>query len=209
MPLYDLRAAFRSVNYGNPLAGTIIVNTVHFQLAALTSGQDPNTLANEIYSRFGTAYRGVLGDNDKLLDLTVTYEPTSTEYPSQGVKNVNANGTRSIGDAILSAGLCQLLTLKTDTPKRYARGRLFLPPAYVDAAADANGTWKTSNAYWTTATTLAALMIASWTTGDNTYTPVIYSQRQRALGESDPSYPITSYVQQPAQHFLRSRTNAP
>ena len=205
VPEYIVRAAWRS---SHAPSGPDIVNTLHFVAAQLSSPADPDTWASDIDTRFRTSYKGLLTDSTKLHELTTTCVDGFGDIGVQGSVVIEQYGTRSEASAPLAEALCQVLSLKTATHKRYARGRMFLPPALVSGAIDAGGIWKASDAYWTNATTFANLL-AGWTHGDITYAPVVYSRRRKQLELSPAWFPITGYQQRSEQHWLRSRMTTP
>ena len=209
MPAYDIRATFRSSVPAGDFAKTLFVNVIHFQLAALSSVSNWSNIANEIMTAYGTEYRNVLTDSMTMHDITVTTEEAPGGTPSQGVHSVELAGTRSQADASLGPSQCILLSAKTNTPKRYARGHIFLPPGLNASSVTSHGTWSSSNAYWTTATALKNKLASSQNVGDNTYTYEIYSKTQRSKGFTPFAFPVTTILQDPTVHVLRRRLTAP
>lgn len=205
MPEYLARVAFRSQGAGAGPA-QLSVNIIHVVAAQLTSPFDASTIASDIDTQMGTQYRACLADYFTWHDLTVTDVTPSAPTLAQHVLSKEVAGTRSGTDNDLSYGLCAVIALKTGIAARYARGRVFAPPAGVSSSVDSNGIWKTSNAYWTNCNAWAAKLQTGWTAGDTDYAPAVFSPTRVARSE-DPSYwSIESAVVRPQQHFLRSRT---
>lgn len=201
MPEYTLRAAYRSqIN-----RGPICVNVLHFTAAQLTSPFDPATTATDIDARFTTLYRAMLTTVDVLLDLTVTQVGMEPADPLQSVLVKNVAGTRATGDGFLDAAACALITESSATPKRYARGRMFCPPALNSTALAAGGTWAPANAYWVACVAFAAQLHSTWTVGANSYTPIVWSETRHRGGFTPDHFAITGATVKNVQHWLRSR----
>lgn len=186
-----------------------MVNTFHVELDALSSVSNWSNIANEIHTGVGTEYLNHLPNTIIWDDISVQTEPIKDPGSQVGVHTVSATGTRNVLDANLAYGLCILAAVKTDTPKRYARGRMFMPPAVSEAATSDQGVWNVGNAYWTTANTFLNKLKTGFTVGDNSYQWVIYSRRREQLGASPVTFPVTAYQMRSQQHFLRSRMTNP
>jgi hypothetical protein len=203
MPAYQFRAAFRSSD-NNQLQDE--VNVLHFEVAKLTSPFDAADAANEIDTRLGTEYRAMMVDFATWHDLTVTNVTPGEASPTVHVKTKEVAGTRAGSDGKLDAGLCAVISLNTGIAKRYARGRIFAPPAFVSSAVAEKGTWSTSNAYWTALQAFATKMTSAWTAGDDTFVPIVFSTRRVAQAATPYSFQVTGARVSPDQHFLRSRS---
>lgn len=204
MPEYVVRASYRSTL--NP-TGQAIVNTFHIVDAQLTSGDDITDVTNDIDTWLTTAYKNVLTDSCTLHDLTVQYEEAPSHPVAQHVKSLEVAGTRAQADAKESPALCQVLALKTTVPKRYARGRSFMPPGLVAASVAEGGTWATANAYWTTVTSFVTALMAGHSGTNNTYAPCVFSKSQLAKGETPFYFLVTAVGRRNHQYFLRSRSD--
>jgi hypothetical protein len=147
----------------------------------------------------------MLTTGDTVHDLTVTEVGVPPADVVQAVKQIEVLGTRAAGSRTLDPALCMVVSLKTGTPKRFARGRMFAPPCMDDAQTVAPGAWSTGT-YRTNVNTFAALLTASWTAGDDSFTPIIYSQIQVDRAE-DFAFPITARASDNKQHWLRSRSS--
>jgi len=205
VPLYVMRVTYRSTL--DP-TGQAVVNVMHVNNAQLTSGDQASSVITDIDAWLTTAYKNVLTDSTKLHDLTVSYAEAPAHPLGQAVKSIEAYGTRAQSDEKLSAGLCSVLALKTSVPKRYARGRIFVAPACNVAAAAEGGKWLSSNAYWTTQTSLVTALLAGYTGADNEYKLAVFSPTQVAKGEDDYSFDVTNIGRSANQYFLRSRALA-
>jgi hypothetical protein len=204
MPEFHARVAFRSQLNRGP----ICVNVMHFSAAQLTSPFDPTTTATDIDARLTTEYRAMLTTVDTLLDITVTDMGDDPGGPLQYVLVKNVAGTRPTGDGFLDAAECAMISLSTAVPKRYARGRLFCPPAFNSTALAAGGTFAPANAYWLACVAFAAKLHSSWTVGANTYTPGIWSQTRFAGGFTPFFFATTGAIVKNQQHWLRSRAGS-
>lgn len=209
MPEYKLRVAFRSTAEMTGYTGNVIVNTFHLVLAAATAISDWNAVANEINTGVGTEYKNVLNNGVRWNDILVQTEPVADPGTSVGVKNINAVGTRVPADAGLGLATTALAAVKTNTPKRYARGRMWLPPMVGKAALTTGGLVDQTNAYYTTAVAFLNKLLSGFSVGGNDYSWIIYSKRQADQGFSPDSFEVTGYVIRTEPHYLRSRVTAP
>ncbi len=201
MPVYYFRAAYRSSTF----EGIDVVNGFHFAEAKLSSPFDPVDAANEIDTKLTTAYKAMLTTGDTVHDLTVTQVGVPDTDVVQSVKSLEVLGTRAAGSRTLDPALCMVSRLTTATPKRFARGRFWAPPAMDSAQTVAPGSW-TTGTYRTNVNTFATLLTATWTAGSDDFTPIIWSDIQFQRGE-DFAFPITGKGSDLKQHFLRSRSS--
>lgn len=209
MPAYNLRVAFRSTAEMTGYTGNSLVNTFHLELAALTAVTDWSAVANEIYTSLGTEYKNIQGNGVRWNDITVQTEPTTDVGSQVGVHNVNAVGTRVPSDAGLGLATTALAKVKTNTPKRYARGRCWLPPMIGKSCLTTGGLVDQTNAYYTTSVAFLNKLLAGFSVGDNDYSWIIWSKRQNDQGFTPDKFQVTGYTINPAPHYLRSRVSIP
>jgi hypothetical protein len=138
-----------------------------------------------------------------------------------GVTIVNTFHVKSVPDLLATsdesaAGVRDALNTALTTKYKAIRGgkgRMFMPPAYYSAAAASNGTWLSSNSYWTTMVTFLTELLSTHHSGTtdlgHNLVPVLYSRTRRARGETNYAFDLTGYRLRTKQHFLRSRTTAP
>lgn len=206
VPAYTCRAAFRS---HETATGRLMVNVIHYEAAQLTSPADPTAWANDIYTHLGTTYRNMLTTNYLWDNITTNTVPEPGADPAEGIHLVNLAGTRSAGDTRLDQGLCALLSLKSNTPKKYARGRLFLPPVLDSAQLQAGAGFAGAGTYWTAVQAFRVALEAGFTIGDTTYGPAVFSRTQLLRGASPYRFPVVTTVAALAPHYLRSRLTNP
>lgn len=206
MPAHPMRFAYRSVN-GTSQA--LVVNTFHLEVATLTDPPNYTTICSDVDTWLTTLYRAILWTGFTLLDLTATEEDYPGAVPGQGIKPINLAGTRTASDALEANGLTQVVTLLTNTPKRYARGRMFMPSPINSTALASGGNFLQSGLYWTGITAFMNALVAGHTAGSTDYTPAVYSKSQADRGETPYLFPVTGYIQRPTPHWLRSRMTTP
>lgn len=206
MPEYLVRAAFRSHDSAS-LA--LCVNVFHVVVDAFTSPPNYTKISSDIDAWLGQAWRDVNADTYTVDDLTVTSIDIPGQPLGQGVHSYGFVGTRPTSDHNLSAGLCRVTSWKTATPKRYARGRTFWPPAVSEVETSPGGGWNLVGTYITTTSAFTVAFATPHNSGDDTYSAAVYSPHQLALGNSKPYYPIISATSDNHQHFLRSRVTSP
>lgn len=181
-----------------------MVNGIHFEVAKLSSPFDPSDAADEVSTKLTTAYKAMLGTGDTLHDLTVTQVGVAPADVVQHVKTLEVAGTRTLVNNALEDAVCAVISLKTGTPKRFARGRLFAPPCLDSDKLNNGGVFLISGSYLINVKAFAALLTAAWTAGDDTFAPIVWSelQYQRA---ATAVFPISAYACDGRQHWLRSR----
>lgn len=202
MPAYNARCVYRSTLGAG---GVLIVNTFHLEVDTLSSPPNWTSVATDVDTWLTTLYRAMCGTNMTIQDLTVTDETYPGSTLGQGLHNIALAGTRTVADSDLGFGLCQVVSLKSAVTKRYARGRMFLPPAQASATAAGSGLWATGNAYWTAATAFFNALLAGHTAGSTTYSPIIFSKSQLNKSLTPYTFTVTAYTQNPHQLYLRSR----
>ena len=206
MPAHYLRCAYRSTISSN---GADCVNVFHIEADPLSDPLNYASAASDISTWLTTLYRAVLNTGTILHTLTVTEETYPSAPTGQGVASIEAAGTRTVSDSLLSPGLMAILHLSTATPKRYARGHLAMPPAIGSSALASNGGWATANAYYTAITAFGSGLTSGHTAGSTSYTPIIFSRTRAKQSLSPFVFPVTGTRIQPDQYFLRSRRTVP
>lgn len=206
MPAHYLRCAYRSTQVGS---GNLVVNVFHVEADTLTDPPNYGNMATDINSWLGFEYQSVLSSNFILQDLTITEETYPGATPGQGVKTIGTVGLRSAADTNLSVATCALLALRTATPKKYARGHLFLPPAMSSASSASGGQFLTTGPYMTAATTFATKLAAGSTAGSTSYAPIIFSRTRVREGLTPYFFKVTNAHVNTNQYFLRSRLTSP
>jgi hypothetical protein len=208
------RCSYDTTNY----TGVTIVNTFHVKSVPdllATSDESAAGVRDALNTALTTKYKAMVASFDTVNALTVREElaPGSSAIPGEAVATIGAVGTRSASDQYLSPGLCALATLDSSAAIRGGKGRMFMPPAYYSAAAASNGTWLSSNSYWTTMVTFLTELLSTHHSGTtdlgHNLVPVLYSRTRRARGETNYAFDLTGYRLRTKQHFLRSRTTAP
>lgn len=206
MPAHYVRAAFRSAQVQT---GNLVVNVVHLEVDTLTDPPDYQGIATDVNTWLGTAYNNVLSGQFRFTDITVTEETFPGAIPGQGVHTTGTLGARSAPDTDLSIALCCLVQLRTATPKKYARGHLFMPPAMSVGQTDSGGQWSSIGTYFGACTAFANLLAAGHTGGSTSYTPVVFSRTRVAQGATPFAFKVTAATAALPQHFLRSRLSSP
>jgi hypothetical protein len=185
------------------------VNPFHLEVDTLTDPPNYASVASDIDTWLTTLYKAVCTTSTTVVDLTVTEEDYPGATPGQAIHSINGAGTRTAADSFEPYGLTQVVTLQTATPKRYARGRMFMPPPLGSAALTSNGIWLNTNAYWTATTAFMNALLAGHTAGSTSYAPIVFSRTRAVTGASPYQFPITGYQQRLAPHWLRSRMTSP
>lgn len=206
MPAYLVRAAFRS-HHTVDLA--LAVNVIHVELDAFTSPPDYHQAAVDIDAWLGQAWRNMVSTSYTVDDLTVTSVDIPGQPLGQGLVTYGLPGARTTADEDLSKGLCRVSTLKSAVPKRYARGRIFYPPALALSNASTGGGWSNASNYNATTGAFLTALLAPHNAGNNTYSAAVYSRTQHAQGNAKPWYTIIGASTDNKQHFLRSRVTSP
>lgn len=206
MPAYLVRAAFRSKHTAS---GALCLNVLHFELDAFTSPPDYQRAAVDIDAWLGQKWRDMNPSTYTVADLTVTSVDIPGEPLGQGTVFYNFAGSRTVADEDLSKGLCAVANLVTGVPKRWARGRLFAPPALASINASAGGNWNAVDTYLINNLAFYTALLSPHTVGNNTYTTSVFSPTQLALGNAKPWNPVLGISSDGKQHFLRSRVSAP
>lgn len=206
MPEYVARVAFRSHETST---GALVVNVLHFVAAQLSGPADPQDWAGDMLGHFGTLYRNMLTTGYVLDNVTTNTVEEEGVEPGEGIAISGGQGTRAAGDTKLDAGICALLSLKTATPKKYARGRIFLPPVVDAAQLQAGGGFSGGGSYWTAVQAFRSSLDAGFSQGDTTYTPVVFSRTQLSRGFTPYHFNVVLSVASLKPHYLRSRLTSP
>src|SRR4029453_15132749 len=148
-----------------------MVTVVHSEVDAFTSGPDYNTIANDIAAHLQSPYLACLASAITLQDVTVTAEDYPGSVPAQGIHSVQLAAPRAPGDFKLDPAICALIHLSTATPKRYARGHIFVPPAYTVTAVSGQAAWNTADPHWNGVTSLANAYPPPFAVADNSTPP--------------------------------------
>lgn len=206
MPSYTCRASFKSHATTD---GTLIVNVLHFTAAQLTSPADPQQWATDLAAHLTTLYRAVLSTGETFDNITTNTVAEPAVDPGEGVAVVNAAGTRAPTDTKLSNSIGVLHSLKTATPKRYARGHIFMPPVLSSTEVGSGWVWSGVGGYLPATRAFTASCIAGWTAGDITYQLAVHSRTQLARGLTPFTFPVLAYYESSRPHVLRSRMTSP
>lgn len=206
MPAFYMRAAFRSTDVST---GALIINVLHYEVDALSSPVDPVGVAADVYAHLGPKYLPMMYNNEVLHDVTVTTETYPGSVPAQGVKSVEVAGTRSTADQKLPPALCALLSWKTSTPKRYARGHMFCPPATSSASMTTAGLIDSSGVYGTACSAFGTAYITGFTAGSTSYAPIIFSKSQVHKALTPFIFPIIGFQLKSNASWLRKRSSSP
>lgn len=182
---------------------------MHFEVDAFTSPPDYQQITTDLYAWLETKYFAMVPVSYDLDDLTVTGIAIPGQPLGQGIEVVPGTGFRAVSDEGLSAGLCEVAALHTGIPKRWARGRMFLPPALSTVEVGANGTWHDTDPYMVACKAFMDLVVRPNNVGNNTYSLVVYSPHQLLLQNAKPWNTVVGYSMDGKQHFLRSRVSAP
>lgn len=143
-------------------------------------------LATDIKAWFDTTYRAMMTTADTWQSIKVSQVifPTGSGPYGEQLLVVNEAGTVSSSKSCPES-VCGLISLKTNVAKKYARGHLFLPPAWDKADLGAPRVWGTGAVYKTNGIALAAKFAAgcgptpTWTgTQLSGWTLAIYSKQQ-------------------------------
>lgn len=206
MPAHYLRAAFRGKNN---LTGALVVNVIHVEADVLTSPPNYANIADDIATWLAAKWVLMLPVGYTLLDVTVTEETYPGSTPAQGISVRNSQGARTTPDTDLDVGLCQILQLKSATPKRYARGHIFAPPAISSSEAKAGGVWDPLKPYASAVGGFGQQLTPGFSAGSTTYSPIIFSTTQVKKGLTPFVFPVVAAVATPVMHMLHSRQTSP
>lgn len=206
MPEYTCRASFRTRDTST---GTLAVNVLHFSAAQLSSPAGPQTWADDLYTWLGTTYRNMLPTSYTWDNITTNTVEEPGADPGEGIHLVNLAGSRAPTDTKLNPGLGILVSFKTGTPKRYARGRMHPPPALSSTELQAGNYWLSANPYQTAVQAFLTALLAGHTIGDTTYFPTVFSRTELSRGAAKWRFPILTASIAPHPHFLRSRESSP
>lgn len=206
MPAHYVRCVYHSTI---SLNGADLVNTFHLEADTLTTPPDYNGIVTDVDAWLTTLYKATVDANTVLHSLTVTEETFPGSIPGQGFKSLEVQGSRSTTDNLCSPALCALLHFATATPKKYSRGRMFMPPVVSSTALGANGSFNQSSSYITAIKAFATAFLAGHTAGSTSYAPVVFSRTRVAQGLTPFAFPILNSRVQTNQYFLRSRLTAP
>lgn len=201
-----MRVAFRSTQNST---GALVVNVFHVEAAVFTDPPDYAQIADDMGTWLGGLYTTALHTNYTLADITVTEETYPGAMVGQGISVRGSAGGRSGSANDLDVGLCQILQLKTATPKRYARGRLFMPPALDSTQCTPPGRWATASTMHIANTAFGAALLSGHSTTDVDYAPIIFSRTQVLKNLTPFQFPVTAVVATNVQHMLRSRQTSP
>lgn len=206
MPAYHARASFEAQNTAST---ALIIATFHFEVDTLTSPPNWGSIASDISTWLAAPWRAILSTADTFNQIVVTDENYPGSTHGQGVASVASAGLRTLSDTSFSPGICGMLSYKTATAKRYARGHTFMPPAYSSAAGSAGGGWAGANTYTSAIVTFLQTLAPGHTAGSTSYIPEVFSRTRAAAGLTPFAFPFTAVFNSPKQHFLRSRVTAP
>jgi hypothetical protein len=206
VPAFLVRAAFRS---NHTTLGALCVNVIHVEVDAFTSPPDYTKIANDIDAWLGLAYRNTVPDKYTVQDLTVTGVELQQQVLGQAVKVYGTAGLHPAADQILSRGLCLVGSLKTATPKRYARGRIFMPPALQESMAAEGGAWNPGGTYALQCGAFFTAALQPHANGNDTYSLAVFSRIRLLAGDSKPYYTVLGITTDHLQHYLRSRVSSP
>jgi hypothetical protein len=190
-------------------SGALIVNVFHLEVDTLTDPPNYTNVATDINAWIGTEWNAILTTAQTFIDVTVTEETYPASVPGQGIVTRNTIGARAQADDDLSPALCALAQLRTATPKKYARGHLFLPPAMNQGASAPAGTFNVSGPYITAAVAFGLKLQNGTTVGSTSYKTIVFSKTRVARGQSPFTFPVTTVGIDVKQHFLRSRLTSP
>lgn len=198
--------------------GQQVVNSFHIVKGGSTGVPDLATmqrLADDLEAYLGASYRGV-GTTDYTMDQwlvrNVDHGSPKTA-PGEVAHVVNQPGTRTITGGHIPTGLCAVLSLKTVFASRRARGHMFMPPAQLATALNADNIESTS-AYWTALVAYGAKLddgvanpTPTWTGSElSNWALVVYSAATATeTAGAQIAYNVRSVVVKPKASFLRSR----
>jgi hypothetical protein len=206
MPAFHARASFEA---HNPLTGLLIVNVFHIEVDTLTSPPNWSSIASDIYAWLGVLWNAQLASEDTFDQVVVT----DADYPGstfgQGVVLVGTAGGRVPTDGKLNRALCGVVSWKTATAKRYARGHTFFAPTQSSTELTSTGQMSTSGPYMTAVQAFANAYQGGHTVSSTGYTPEIFSRTRVKQGATPFAFPILSHSLSQQQHWLRSRAAAP
>lgn len=200
--MHYVRAAFRSVD---TQTNQSIVNVISYEVAPLTSPPNYVGIAVDIRDHLLATYTGLFPAFCTLQDVTATEYDYPGSTPAQGVAGIGTSGSRSTPDTKLDPALCPLLSLRTATPKRYARGHLFLPPVFDTAELANGGKINTGGTLGIAINNFIDALKDSFTVGSTDYAPIIFSRRRVQLNQTPFTFPVTSVTWDARQHWLRKR----
>lgn len=191
--------------------GSLVQPGFHYKVDVPGGGSEPpaNDVADSIWSKWGTAFLAACTDQTHVDSLVVTEMVVPPDIGAAGAHSVNANGTMSIADTDLPAGLVPILNIHSDTRSRSARGYTVMPCPYGVTKLHL-GKW--SSAFLSALGTLTALLDDTITMGGTfppTLVPVVYS-RARHLRDDEPfAFNVNTVVANATPHWRRSRMTVP
>lgn len=206
MPAYNARVAFEAQNI---TTGLLITNVLHVEVDTLSSPPNWTSIAGDIYTWLGQLWLNGLATEDQFVQLVVTDENYPGSTFGQGVHVVGLPGTRAPTDGRLNRAICAVVSWKTATAKRYARGHTFMWPVQSSTECSANGQLNSTGAYASALGAFASAYVAGHTAGSTSYTPIIYSRTRQARGQTPFTFPVLALGVIWNQHWLSSRSAAP
>jgi hypothetical protein len=191
------------------------VNTLHVHTTQ--NDPSPGALSDEINTKMQAAYRNLLPTTytfDSIDVQTVVNPNNPSEVPAAGSHALGIAGARTVADEDLPPRIGGLLSWKTDSIGRYARGRFYGPPLEKKAAISgdliaAGDDYSTAmNAFGAMVTDANLSGGSSWsslwlTTWQGKF--VVYSPTRHKLNTSPYWFDIKSYAYTRRLAYLSSR----
>lgn len=188
--------------------GVDFVNVLYAKCGLADFESSGTPTAEAVATAVGTGlmptYRAVLSPDYSVADVTVE-RIVDRLVTEAAVAAVGANGTLDSGPGgPLPREVCMLLRLTSTRAGRSGKGRLFLPGPLKSNTLDGPDAWLTSNAYWTNAGTLGALLVTGFVDADDT--AVNFGVYSRVHDEWNA---LVGQARDARPHWLRSRMTAP
>lgn len=206
MPAYPIRVSFES---HNTATGALITTVLNYEADVLTDPPNYASMASDMLGHFNVPYQNLLSVLDTWDQVVVRAWEVPGQAPGEGSNTVGQVGLRSVTQEDLSPALCAVIHHRTATPKRYARGWTYCPPAYFSGYTQPPATWHNTGAYWTNALAMAAAYHTPFSVSSTGYKPIIFSYTRFKEGKPDYSYDVTGGNVDAKQYFLRRRLTSP
>jgi len=206
MPAYPVRVSFQSHNNAT---GALIVNVFNYEVDWLIDPIDYGKVAKDVHDQFAGPYVSLLSSLDTWDQVVARQWEVPGVAPGEGSFPVATLGARAVAQQDLAPACCALISLKTATPKRYARGHVFAPPAYTTAVTAPPSRWNPTGPYFTKVVDVASAYQLGFSTGNAAYKPIVFSYTRLKLKEPPYQFDVVSAAAKNEQHWLRKRLTTP
>ncbi len=191
--------------------GVVMQPSLHYQSEIDLGGSEPSAadVASGAYDVWGTHLRAAMMSCVRIDSVDAVTEVIPPDIGRAGSFTAGVLGTLSTGARDAPSGACAIITKKTGTPSRSARGHFSLPGPRSTSFYSAQN-W--GGTFVTAATTLLGDLDDSFDIGTITAAhmhPVIYSRTRHLAGLTPYTFRVTGATLRSQIHWLRSRMTSP